>query len=279
MKSVCFSGRKLSEDCVPCRKPLPNRPPEADGDLGLGDVVARAQRIALGIEEGQHALALVFVHERPCERHAAERAESGRQEHPDPHAGHEQQRRAAQQHHHGGAEIGLHHDQPDRHHDHQERRQDVEEAAGLLARQAVIVAGDHQDHRHLGDLRRLDLHRPDHQPALCAHLSGAGDVDGNQQQERHGVDRPGERQPDLGRHQRRRQQDEERGAVADGMPRRPRIKPAARRRIERHGADARDRRQHQHEAPVDAPDPLAEARRRRRAPARAKPRSSRGPSS
>ncbi len=28
MKSVCFSGRKFSDDCVPFRKPLPNMPPE-----------------------------------------------------------------------------------------------------------------------------------------------------------------------------------------------------------------------------------------------------------
>ena len=28
MKSVCFSGRKFSDDWVPFRKPLPNVPPE-----------------------------------------------------------------------------------------------------------------------------------------------------------------------------------------------------------------------------------------------------------
>jgi len=28
MKSVCFSGRKLRWPCVPCRKPLPQMPPE-----------------------------------------------------------------------------------------------------------------------------------------------------------------------------------------------------------------------------------------------------------
>ena len=28
MKSVCFSGRKFSRDCVPCMKPRPDQPPD-----------------------------------------------------------------------------------------------------------------------------------------------------------------------------------------------------------------------------------------------------------
>ena len=111
MKSVCFSGRKFSADWVPLQEALAEQAARADGDLGLGDVVAGAQRIAVGIEEGQHALALVFVHERPGERQAADRRDRRAEEHPEPHAGHEQQRRAAQQHHHRRAEVGLHHHQ------------------------------------------------------------------------------------------------------------------------------------------------------------------------
>ena len=56
MKSVCFSGRKLSRLCEPCRKPLPDKPAGADGDLawlmfqpapsasdrGLRNVITRA---------------------------------------------------------------------------------------------------------------------------------------------------------------------------------------------------------------------------------------------
>ena len=263
MKSVCFSGRKFSDDWVPFRKPLPNSAARADGDLRLGDVIARAQRIAVGIEEGQHALALVFVHERPGERQAADGGDGGAQEHPEPDAGHEQERAAAQQHHHRRAEVGLHHDQRDRRQDHGERRQDKEEAPGLLAAEAMVVARQHQDHRHLGDLRGLDLHRPDHQPALRAHAGLADDVDGDQQQQRDDVDRPGERQPDLGVHQRHHQHDAEGHAVAHGMARRPGIEAAAGRRVERHHADAGDRRQHQRQAPVDAPDLLGEADRRR----------------
>ena len=242
MKSVCFSGRKFSADWVPLHEALAEQPARADGDLGLGDVVAGAQRIAVGIEEGQHPLALVFVHERPGERQAADRRHRRAEEHPDPHAGHEQQRRAAQQHHHGGAEVGLHHHQPDRRHDHDQRRQGVEEALGLLARQAMVVARQHEDHRHLGDLRRLDLHRPEHQPALRAHADLAGDVDRDQQQHRDDVDRPGEHQPDLGMDQRHDQRQAERHAVAHGMPAGPRLEAAAGRRIERQHADRGDRR-------------------------------------
>ena len=128
MKSVCFSGRKFSDDCVPLQEALAEQAARADGDLGLGDVVAGAQRIAVGIEEGEHALALVFVHERPGDRQAADGGDAARQEHPEPHAGHEQERAAAQQHHHRRAEVGLHHDQRDRRQDHEQRRQGVEEA-------------------------------------------------------------------------------------------------------------------------------------------------------
>ena len=53
MKSVCFSGRKLSWVCVPCMKPLPVKPAGADRDLRLEDVIAGAERIALGVEEGE----------------------------------------------------------------------------------------------------------------------------------------------------------------------------------------------------------------------------------
>ena len=54
MKSVCFSGRKFSWPCVPCRKPLPQARP-SPGDLGLDDVVARPERIAFGVEESGDA--------------------------------------------------------------------------------------------------------------------------------------------------------------------------------------------------------------------------------
>ena len=37
----------------------------AERDLGLQDVVAGAHRVALGIEKGQHPLALVVVQPRP----------------------------------------------------------------------------------------------------------------------------------------------------------------------------------------------------------------------
>ena len=59
MKSVCCSGRKFSWFCVPCRKPLPQSMPGADGDLRLDDVVAGAERIVLRVEEGEDALLLV----------------------------------------------------------------------------------------------------------------------------------------------------------------------------------------------------------------------------
>jgi hypothetical protein len=207
------------------------------------------------MHEYQRKRVLTFLD--PDRRHR--RAE----EHPDPHARDEQQRRAAQQHHHRRAEVGLHHHQRDRRHDDHERRQGVEELLGPLARQPVVIARQHQDHRHLGDLRRLDLHRPQHQPTLGAHADLADHVDRDQQQHRDDVDRPGERQPDLGIDQRHHQAQAERHAVTHGVLAGPRIEAAAGRGIERDHADRGDRRQHQDQAPVDAPDLLAEADRRR----------------
>ena len=122
----------------------------------------------------------------------------------------------------------------DRRQDHGERRQGVEELRPACSRaQAVVVARQHQDHRHLGDLRGLDLHRPEHQPALRAHADLADHVDRDQQQHGDDVDRPGERQPDLGMDQRHHQHQAEGRAVAHRMPRRPRLEAAAGRRIER----------------------------------------------
>ena len=70
MKSVCFSGRKLSRLCVPCRKPLPATPPEpmailawvmfqpapSASDSGLRKVITRR-------------LLIVVQHEAPGQRH------------------------------------------------------------------------------------------------------------------------------------------------------------------------------------------------------------------
>jgi hypothetical protein len=179
-------------------------------------------------------------------------------------AGHKQKRRPAQQHHHRRAEVGLHHHQPDRRHDDDQRRQGVDEALGLLTGQAVIIARQHQDHRDLGDLRRLDLDRAQHQPALRTHADLADHIDGDQQQHRDAVDRPGQPPPHLGMDQRHRQAEAERHAVAHGVLAGPRLEAAAGRRVERQHADPGDRRQHQDQAPVDAPDLLAEGRRRRR---------------
>src|SRR3546814_19364766 len=42
-------------------EPLAEQPAGADGNLGLADVIARAQRVALRVKEDQHALLLIFV--------------------------------------------------------------------------------------------------------------------------------------------------------------------------------------------------------------------------
>ena len=68
MKSVWRSGRKSRWVWVPLSQPLPTTPPEPSAIDACVRVIARAERVARGIDEGQHALALVAVQVEPRER-------------------------------------------------------------------------------------------------------------------------------------------------------------------------------------------------------------------
>ena len=184
-KSVCFSGRKLSWAWLPCRNPLPQRPPEPERDLGLDDVVAGPQRIGLRVEEGEHALALIVVEIGPQDRQRRGTQHADGHELPQAHAGHEQERRAADQERHRCAEIGLHQHQPARHQDQQQRRHQDGQPPQVLGIGGVKVAGQRHDQRHLHQLRRLELDDAEIEPALGALVDLAQHVDRDQ----HGQDR------------------------------------------------------------------------------------------
>ena len=68
-KSRCRrSGKKFpASDCVPCSQPLPRRSAGANRNLGLNNMIARAQRIGFRIEQHHDALALVIVHQEEPE--------------------------------------------------------------------------------------------------------------------------------------------------------------------------------------------------------------------
>ena len=61
MKSVERSGRNSSCAWLPLQIALAEHAAGADRDLRLDDVIARAERIVLRIEERQHALPLIVV--------------------------------------------------------------------------------------------------------------------------------------------------------------------------------------------------------------------------
>ena len=54
-------GQEVEPVLRAVQKAFAEEPPRADRDLRLNDVIARAQRIAIGIEKGQDAVALVLL--------------------------------------------------------------------------------------------------------------------------------------------------------------------------------------------------------------------------
>ncbi len=128
----------------------------ADGDLRLNDVIPRAQRIALGIEEGEHALTLIVMQEVPENRHAAAAKcrsgdqilplQSAKQHHQSARSGHQQ----------SGAQIGLLRDDEDR-----GQNGDREHANRYeRGRQGFVMDQPRTEQRYgkLHDFRRLKAH-------------------------------------------------------------------------------------------------------------------------
>ena len=83
MKSVCFSGRKSRCALGAGHEALAKDAAGADRDLRLEAVIAGAERIAFGIEEGADARALIVVQMAPHQRPgAAARRVDGREDPP-----------------------------------------------------------------------------------------------------------------------------------------------------------------------------------------------------
>src|ERR1700722_7783324 len=151
-----------------------------DRDLRLDDVITGAEPVGLGVQERQDQLALIIVNEVPPRPGgAAEQRyryqddlnlQSG-QQHDDEPGGRDQQCRAEIRLRDDHRRGNGYHDS----HDHQileGRRQ------GTL----VHVPGAHHRHRELHDLRGLEAHESDVEPALRSLADMTGDVDHDQQQ-------------------------------------------------------------------------------------------------
>ena len=168
MKSVCFSGRKLSWALGAMHEALAAQSARADGDLGLKDVVAGAERIAIGIEEGEHALLLVVVQHLPGMRQRHDHARDRPGEIEPAHPGEKHHARADDREQRGGAEIRLGEREQSRHADHQERWDQGVEPPNLLRREPLIVARDRQNEGDLHHLRGLEAQFAKAQASACA---------------------------------------------------------------------------------------------------------------
>ncbi len=204
----------------------------AERDLRLQDVVAGAQRVAVRVEEGQHAALLVVVQqELPGQRDRGEAEDAAERELPHAHPGDEEHHDAADHQHAGGAEVRLLEHQRDRRKHHRGRNQQVDDAADILVADRMEVAGQRQHHADLHHLRGLQQKELEVDPAPRAHAHGAGNLDADQQGQRNAVDDIGVLQPDP----QVRDRDEDQRRHADGEADRlalgPRIHAAAGGRV------------------------------------------------
>ena len=142
----------------------------ADRDLRLPHLVAGAQRVGVGRQEGEHALLLVRLHpqapdQQPATRQTAERGRSRiRSRTP-----RDQQHSGRHRHEHrGAAQVGLEGDEHHRQRHEREggRRSAAAAAAGSTAPREVARQVERRD--QLGELRRLEADRAERgtSPAL-----------------------------------------------------------------------------------------------------------------
>ena len=240
------------------QEPLAEQPAGAERDLGLGDVIAGPERVALRIQKGQDPLLLVGAHKLPADRHGSERDADQGQELPDPDPREEERRTGAHQDHQRGPEVGLAHHQHDRHGDHQERRHQVQRIPDLVPGQAMKVPGKRQHQRNLHQLGGLQLERAEVDPPLRAHSDLAHHLDAEQQQEHAGVYQIGAAHPEPYVDHGDRQHDHEADTEPDRLPIGPGRYAAVGRRIQHGEANRCDRDDQQDHQPVHRGQFLAE---------------------
>ncbi len=164
----------------------------SDRDLRLGDVIAGAQGIALGVEEDVDALPLVAVEHAVGDRRGDRDRGRGNEEDPGRQAGEEHHRHPAQHDHDAGAEVGLDEDQEGRHPEQDERRPDRARLADLADRNELVEAGEGEDDRRLHELRRLQADRAEVEPALRPLADEAERLHADEHDEGQPVNRKGE---------------------------------------------------------------------------------------
>jgi hypothetical protein len=168
----------------------------AERDLRLDDVVAGAERIALGIEEGQHPLLLVVVQRLPGERRRDRGGDDDRRELPQRTPAAKNRAPPAISSINAGAQVRLakHQRRGSRH---QQRAARSGGGAGRCPRRgtAVEVAGQRQDQGDLHQLRRLQIDDAEIDPALRPHADRAGDLHRDKEARIDEIDEIGVAQP------------------------------------------------------------------------------------
>ena len=190
-------------------------------------------------------------------------AGDGDAEVPEADAGEEHHRPAAGEEQDRGAEVGLLHHQRHRHQDQQERQDHPEDARDLRRVEPVVVGRQHHHERDLHHLRRLELDRPEVDPALRAHADEAHDVDGDEQQQRDQVGHRRHQPPEADVDHGDRHHADEPDAEADHLRLGPGLERAAGHREEHQEAGAGHGGQQQDQRPVEREE-LRRARAGRR---------------
>ena len=151
-----FFGHEVVFDLRSLQEPLAEEAARADGDEGLQNVEALAERVRGRIEKRQHALTLVVVHQAPDDGHRQDKDAREGNKDALAQACEEDDGCARDEHEDRGAEVGLLHDEADGDGHDDEGRQMVPVADVLPS--DVVVPGEHHGDRKLHELRGLDAH-------------------------------------------------------------------------------------------------------------------------
>jgi hypothetical protein len=135
----------------------------ADGDHRLDDVVAGAQRVGAGVDQGEYALALVIVHHVPHKRQAGAKRHRAGDHHFPRQAGEEQHKKPRGHDQRGGAQVGLLEDEQRGDDDDHRAHQIMVPAQGVFV--LLEVPGQHHRHHDFQHFRGLDAGDAHMQPA------------------------------------------------------------------------------------------------------------------
>ena len=158
----------------------------ADGDLGLDDVVAGAERVRLRVHEGPEAGLLVRLQELPPGRQRGDGGEGEVRQGAHAQPGHDHDAHGDEEDQHGRPQVRLQqHQRQHRRAQHQGHAQGRKRISGLVVAQRL---GQHEHEHELGQLRGLEREEVKVQPSLGAAAGDADDQHQGEQDDHRGVD-------------------------------------------------------------------------------------------